>query len=142
MQVREAMTPQLQSISAAAVLQQAAQLMREFDVGMLPVTEADEIVGTITDRDITVRGVAAGLDPATTPLSEIMTAQVIYCHEDDSIEDAAHVMEQHQLRRLLVLNGTGEAVGIIALADLALSTGSRELGGEVLQEVSRPERPH
>ncbi|NLX05596.1 MAG: CBS domain-containing protein, partial [Phycisphaerae bacterium] len=86
MKISEIMTSSVEIISADATIEQAAEKMRSLDVGMLPVYEGDRMIGTITDRDITIRVTAEGLDPTTTSVSEAMTEGVVHCREDESIE--------------------------------------------------------
>jgi len=141
MQVREVMTPEVEVISPETTLAEAAQKMKSLDVGPLPVGERDRLVGMVTDRDITVRATAAGRDPNTTKVREVMTEQVFYCFEDESIEQAAEIMERAQIRRLMVLNRDKRLVGIVSLGDLAIETGEEELTGEILERVSEPAEP-
>jgi CBS domain-containing protein len=99
-------------------LQHAASLMQAADVGPLPVCDGDRVVGIITDRDITVRAVAAGKDPSRTPVRDAMTPDVVSVHADDDIDEVIELMRQHGIRRLPVIDG-GRLLGIVALADLA-----------------------
>jgi CBS domain-containing protein len=142
MQVKDVMTSGVECISPTATLREAAQRMKELDVGPLPICgEDDRLAGMITDRDITIRAVAAGLDPSTAEVRDIMTPNVIYCFEDQDISDAAHMMEQNQIRRLLVLNRDKRLVGILSLGDLAVDTGDEQLAGHTLEAVSEPAAP-
>jgi CBS domain-containing protein len=136
MKISEILTPDPQCISPQTNLTNAAQTMKLLDVGMLPVCDRDRLTGTITDRDITIRAVAAGMNPANTRVAEIMTHQVVYCFDDENVEDAAQLMEQRQLRRLPVLNRDKRLVGIVSLGDLATRTHREKLAGEVLEFVS------
>jgi CBS domain-containing protein len=120
------------------MLREAAQKMRELDSGVMPVGENDRLVGMLTDRDITLRGTADGKDPNTTPVREVMTSDVIYCFEDEDIGAAARKMEEHQIRRLIVLNRDKRLVGIASLGDLAVHAPSDRLAGEVIEAVSEP----
>jgi predicted transcriptional regulator len=92
----------------------------------------------LTDRDIVIRAVADGRDPMTTTVAEAMTAQVVHCREDQDVREAARMMEQHQVRRLLVVDHEGRMVGIVSLGDIALTTGDDQLAGETLERVSEP----
>ena len=92
----------------------------------------------ITDRDITVRAVAAGRDPVTTQVRDVMTPDVVYGFEDQDIQDAARLMEQYQIRRLPVLNRRQQLVGMVALGDLAVHAGTQPVTAEVLEQVSEP----
>ncbi|NLX06591.1 MAG: CBS domain-containing protein, partial [Phycisphaerae bacterium] len=93
---------------------------------------------TITDRDITIRVTAEGLDPTTTSVSEAMTEGVVHCREDESIERAAELMEERQIRRLVVVDEDNRPVGIVSLGDLAVRVHDDRLTGEVTERVSEP----
>ena len=134
MKVKEIITPNPQCISPAASLIEAAQKMKT----LLPVCENDRLAGTVTDCDITVRGLAARLDPKSTKVRQVMTPGVVYCFEDQSVEEAAQIMEDNQIRRLPVLNQSKRMVGIVSLGDLAVRTHQESLAGEVLERVSEP----
>src|SRR3954471_21278055 len=96
MQVKDVMTSDVECVSPDTTLQEAAQKMKKLDVGPLPICgDDDRLAGMITDRDITLRAVAAGLDPSTAQVRDIMTPNIIYCYEDQEISDAAHMMEQN-----------------------------------------------
>jgi CBS domain-containing protein len=141
MQLKEIMTRGVNVISPEATLKEAAEKMKNLDVGPLPVCDGERLVGMLTDRDITVRVVAAGCDPSTTKVGDVMTPEVVYCFEDQSVEEAAKLMEEQQIRRLPVLNRNKWLVGIISLGDLAVDTGDRQLAGKVLEQVSEPAEP-
>src|SRR5438876_11903193 len=104
MRVSEVMTRQVECTRPDASLQEAAAKMKSLDVGPLPVCDNDRLAGMITDRDITVRAVAEGEDPKKIKVRDIMTPEVHYCFEDDLVGEAARLMEEKQVRRLLVLN--------------------------------------
>jgi len=144
MQLKEVMTPQVEVVRPDASLQEAAEMMMKLDVGPLPVCDGERLVGMLTDRDITVRGTAQGRDPKTTQVQEVMTPDVIYCFEDQDVEDAADLMEEHQIRRLVILNRDKKLVGIVSLGDLALEADEEDLDdaevGEVLEQISQPTR--
>jgi CBS domain-containing protein len=143
MLLKDIMTPNPQCIGPEATLQEAARMMRDLDVGPLPVCgENDRLAGMITDRDIAVRAVAEGKDPRTTLVREAMTEEIVYGFEDQEVDDAARVMEQKQIRRLVVLNRDKRLVGIVSLGNLAIETGARPMANEVLREVSEPAMPH
>jgi CBS domain-containing protein len=138
MKVNEILTHEPQFIATEAPVVDAAMRMKSFDVGMLPVIEEDRLVGAVTDRDITVRAIADGRDPASVKVRDVMTTEMVYCYEDHDIEEAARLMEIKQVRRLPVLNRNHHLVGIISLGDLAVRTGREDLAGEVLERVSEP----
>jgi RNA polymerase-binding transcription factor DksA len=112
--------------------------MRNLDVGTLPVCEGERLVGMITDRDITIRATAQGQDPRTTPVRDAMTPEVVCCIESDEVKSVARLMQDAQLRRLLVVNAGGRLVGIISLGDLALQTGDDKLAGRPWRECPSP----
>ncbi len=142
MQVHEIMTRGAQCTHPSATLQQAARMMRDLDVGPLPVCgENDRLVGMITDRDIVVRAIAEGLDPKTAQVREVMSPDILYCFEDQSVGEAAQLMKDWQVRRLVVLNSDKRLVGIISLGDLAAKTRDESLSGETLEHVSEPAFP-
>ena len=138
MKVNEIITHDPQVIRPETTLIEAAQKMKSMDIGMLPVCDGDRLVGVITDRDITVRGVAQGYDPKTARVQEVMTPEVIYCFDDEDVKDVAKKMEEKQVRRLPVLNREKRLVGIVSLGDLAVRTGKEKLAAEVLERVSEP----
>jgi CBS domain-containing protein len=142
MRLKDVMTPKPECIHPDATLREAAKKMRDLDVGPLPVCgEDDRLAGMITDRDIAVRAVAEGKDPRTTRVREAMTEQVVYGFDDQDVNDAARVMEQKQIRRLVVLDHQKRLVGIVSLGDLAVERGGLSKAGEILQEVSEPSTP-
>ncbi|MBE3119191.1 MAG: CBS domain-containing protein [Candidatus Atribacteria bacterium] len=138
MKVNEIITHDPEVIRPETALIEAAQKMKSMDIGMLPVCDGDRLVGVITDRDITVRGVAQGYDPKTARVQEVMTPEVIYCFDDEDVKEAAKKMKEKQVRRLPVLNREKRLVGIVSLGDLAVRTGKEKLAGEVLERVSEP----
>jgi CBS domain-containing protein len=129
------MTPDVEVIRPDDTLRTAAKMMADYDVGALPVGENDRLVGMITDRDITVRGVAEGRDPDKAAVREAMSGRVLYCFEDEAVGEVAHKMGDWQVRRLPVLNRDKRLVGIISLGDLAIGGAKRE-GEEALEDIS------
>lgn len=138
MRIAELMTGTVQCVSPEQTIDDAARVMAEHDIGAVPVAENDKPIGVITDRDIAVRAVAQNRDPSTTPVREVMTKQVICCRDTDSVEEAAALMEQHQVRRLLIVDYDECLCGIVSLGDLAVRSRDEQLSQEVLEEVSRP----
>ncbi len=141
MLLKDVMTTSVEVVHPDATLQEAAQKMKDLDVGPVPVCDGERLVGMLTDRDIAIRSTAEGRDPKTTPVREAMTPEVVYCFEDQSVEEAARLMEEKQLRRLVVLNRDKKLVGIVSLGDVATSTGDERLSGEILKQVSEPSPP-
>jgi len=138
MLIKDIMTPDVEVVSPGDTLEQAARRMEVLDVGPLPVCEGRRVVGMITDRDITVRATAAGCDPKTTLVHDAMSQEITSCYEDQDVQDAARLMKEKQIRRLLVMNRANELVGIVSLGDLATETGDQGQPGEVLKRVSEP----
>ena len=138
MQLSDIMTANPVVLGPDTVLREAAQKMRELDSGVMPVGENDRLVGMLTDRDITVRATADGKAPNTTPVRDVISSEVIYCFADDDVEVAARKMEEHQIRRVIVLNRDKRLVGIASLGDLAVHAPTDRLAGEVTEAVSEP----
>lgn len=136
MQVKEVMTRGIEAIQPNATIQEAAEKMRVLDVGVIPVCENDRLLGTLTDRDITVRATAAGHHPAELKVRDIMTPDIVSCFEDQDVEEAARLMKERQIRRLLVLNREKVIVGIVSIGDLALGANDQKLAGQTLEQVS------
>lgn len=140
MKIRDVMTPDVRTIAPSSTIREAAQTMAETDVGLLPVADNDRLVGILTDRDIAVRAVAAGLAPDT-PVSEAMSPEIKYCFEDDDLDDVCANLADQQLRRLPVVDRDKNLVGIVSLADLA-NRGDSEAAGEALEGITRPGGQH
>jgi CBS domain-containing protein len=138
MKINEIITRDPEVIRPETPLIAVAQKMNALDIGMLPVCDGERLVGMITDRDITVRGVAQARDPQTTRVEQIMTPEIIYCFDDEDVKDVAKTMEEKQVRRLPVLDREKRLVGIVSLGDLAVRTGKEQLAGEVLERISEP----
>jgi CBS domain-containing protein len=145
MQIREVMTQGPEIISSNATAVEAAAKMKELDVGSLPVCDGERLQGLLTDRDIAVRLVAAELDASTTKVREIMTPDVMYCFDDQTLEEAAALMEAHQIRRLPIMNRDKRLIGMLSLGDLAVRTEGTEdgeLADEALKDISEPSEPN
>ena len=141
MQIEQIMTRNVEIISPETTLREAAQKMRDLDVGSLPVCDGERLKGMLTDRDITIRATAEGQNPDSTRATDVMTAAVYYCYEDQDVAEAAQVMEEKQIRRLPIVDRNKKLVGIVSLGDLAVDTGKERLAGEALTEISRPAKP-
>jgi CBS domain-containing protein len=137
-QLKDIMTRDPVVLPPDATLKDAARRMRDLDSGVMPVGDNDRLVGMLTDRDITVRATAEGKDPNGTRVREAMSPDVVYCFEDDDVRAAAKKMEEHQIRRLIVLNRDKRLVGIVALGDIAVHAPSDRLAGEITEAVSEP----
>jgi CBS domain-containing protein len=134
MQVGEVMTRGVELVSPQTSLVEAARLMRDADVGALPVGEDERLSGMVTDRDIVVRAVADGRAIEDTTVAEVLSTNIVSCREGDSLEDAANLMAEHQVRRLPVLGDDQRLVGIVALADIARR--DQDSGGAALDDIS------
>ena len=141
MQIREIMTREVDVIPSTASVRDAALKMKELDVGAIPVCDGQKLAGLVTDRDITVRAVAEGRNPSEVRVAEVMSGDIAYCFEDETVEQAANLMESKQIRRLLILDRNKQLTGIISLGDISVRTeGSRrkDLAAEALEEISEP----
>lgn len=141
MQIRDLMTPDVEVVRPETPLREAADRMRELNVGVMPVCEGRRIVGILTDRDIAVRAVAEGDDPNATTVAQVMTSDVAFCYDDQPVEEAAELMEQQQIRRLPILDRDERLVGILSLGDLAVDGQDEKLKADVVEGVSYPARP-
>ena len=141
MKVSDCMTRDVRVAAPTQSLRDAAQLMAELDVGILPVGENDRLVGMITDRDIAVRGVARGRGPDS-HVREVMTDAVKYCYADQSIEEVSRNMGDVQVRRMPVVDREKRLVGIISLSDIANGEGATDEAGEALRDISQPGGEH
>ncbi len=140
MQVNEAMTSDVKIANPNQTIRDAARLMAQIDVGVLPVGENDRLVGMITDRDIAIRAVGADKGPQT-PIREAMSKEVLYCFEDDDLDDVMQNMADIKLRRLPVLDRDKRLVGILSLGDIALTEGAGS-AGSALCGISEPGGEH
>jgi CBS domain-containing protein len=138
MQVKDVMTRDVTTIGLNATLEEAAAKMSVLDIGPLPVHDGETLVGVITDRDIIVRAIATGLDPIQARVSDALTPVVIYCFEDQDVSVAERLMEENQVRRLVVLDRDHQLAGIVSLADLARRTEDEAQIGHVVEAISEP----
>jgi len=135
MKVKEAMHKGVEWREPTTPISEVAKVMKENDVGAVPIGENDRLVGMITDRDIACRAVANGMDLSKTTAGDVMTKGIIFCTENEEVEDAIHLMENKQIRRLPVINDKKRMVGMLSLGDLSHSV-SHELVGELAEAVS------
>jgi CBS domain-containing protein len=136
MQVSQLMSKKVEWISPTLSLQEAARKMRDLDIGCLPVGENDRLVGMITDRDIACRGVADGKASPKTVVRDAMSAGISYCFDDQDVNEAAHLMEEKQIRRLPVLNRQKRMVGMLSMGDISQHASGR-VSAEVLKAVTK-----
>jgi len=133
MQVREIMTGNVECVPPDLSIQHAARKMKVLDVGFLPICENDRLIGTVTDRDIVIRGVSEGHDYQTTARS-VMTKEVHFCFEDDDVEECANQMKENGVKRVLVLNHDKRLVGVVSIGDLSKVNESG--AGDALKDIS------
>lgn len=136
-QLKDLMSRDVKIVDPDMSIAEAARQMRDGDFGLMPVGESDRMIGTISDRDITIRAVAAGKDSAT-KVRDVMSAGVMWAYEDDSVEQAVKVMSERQVRRLPVLDRNKRLVGIVALGDIAVDPVQSQPAAEALSEISKP----
>ena len=141
MNVASVMTRDVAVVNSTDSVRAAAAVLKQLNIGSAPVCNGRSLVGMITDRDIAVRAVADGRDPLNTPVEQVMTRDVVYCFEDQDVQEVADAMAASQVRRMPILNRQHELVGIVSLGDLAVDLADDEMTGEVLEEVSQPSRP-
>jgi len=135
MRIRDVMSRDVKLASPNDTVQHAAEMMAEIDAGSIPVGEDDRIVGILTDRDIALRAVARGKAPDECRVRDIMSSEIKYVYEDESVDDLARNMGELQIRRLPVLNRDKRLVGIVSLGDLAAAKKGK--AGDALAGVSR-----
>jgi CBS domain-containing protein len=137
MKLREIMSDNVEVIYPDDTLQTAAEKMRDRDIGFLPVCDGERLIGVLTDRDLITRALADGLEVKAMLGRDLVTSPAIYCFDDQSVDEAAKLMHDNQIRRLVVLSRDKQMVGVISLGDLAM-TADDKLSGDVLQSVSEP----
>ncbi len=135
MRCREIMTSSVRTATVEMPLSEVSVLMRDGDMGSVPVMAGDRLIGIVTDRDIVVRAVAEG-KPPTTPVSEVMTTAIFSVGPDDFVFEAIRLMGDKQVRRIPVVNEDGSLAGIIAMADIALGMEDEREIAETLEEIS------
>lgn len=139
MKLHEVMTKDVEIIHPEDTLQTAANKMRDRNVGFLPVCDGDRLIGVLSDRDLIVRALADGVNSNAIVGRDLITSPAIYCFDDQSLEEAAKLMHDNQIRRLVILNRDNKRmVGVISLGDLAINVDDKT-SGDVLQSISEPE---
>lgn len=135
MKIAEIMTAQVETLPPAASVEEAARLMCDADVGMIPIVLGGSVLGVLTDRDIVMRAVADGVSMTGTKVRDVLTPGVVNCFEDDEVDTAAQLMADHRIRRIVVLTRDHRLAGILSLADIAAHTSK---ASKVFESVSRP----
>jgi len=141
MKASDIMSSNVRSIESTESIADAAHLMGELDIGVLPVVDSGKLVGILTDRDIAVRGFGAGLHSGS-PVLRIMTAEVKTCSVDDDLDRVLERMSDEQVRRMPICSGSGEIVGIISVGDLAERDPDKDEVTETLKDICRPQGLH
>jgi CBS domain-containing protein len=135
MKVKDAMHAGVTWVEPDTRIHELARMMRDQDIGSIPIGENDRLVGMVTDRDIVCKGLADGKDVNALTARDLMTGPIVYCRDDEDIDDAARIMEEHEIRRLPVINENKRMVGILSLGDIA-DCASRDLTAEVTRAVA------
>ena len=134
MKISEIMTTNVECVSPETGATELAQKMKTLDVGFLGVCESDRLVGTVTDRDIVIRGIAAGSDMTSCVARDIMTPEVVWCFEDDDVKEVARKMRDEEVRRMLILNKEKRLVGVVSLGDI--SKVEEKESGKTLKDIT------
>ena len=138
MKLSEIMTREVAILQPDDSLQFAAKKMRELNIGFLPVCDGEELIGVISDRDIIIRALAEGMDVSIMLGRDMMTVPPIYCFDDQDVSESAKIMEENQIRRLVIMSRDDKRlVGVVSLGDLARNE-STDRSGKVLQKISEP----
>ncbi|MGI6703288.1 MAG: CBS domain-containing protein [Clostridia bacterium] len=140
MKLADIMTRDVRTIDASSSVEDAARMMKELNVGSLPVSENGNITGIITDRDVVLRNVADGKAPSDTRVDEVMSKTVVTATPDMDVHRAADLMAKNQIRRLPVVENN-RMVGIVSIGDLAVRNIYENEAGEALSSISKPSKP-
>lgn len=141
MKVKDVMTKSLATLTPEDTVERAAQLMREYNIGSLPVCDGDKVIGIITDRDITLRSTAEGENSQRQTVRDIMSSNPVIVSPEIEAREAARIMSERQIRRLPVVEDNS-LVGILSLGDLSVEPNLSNKAGETLTEISEPSTPH
>ena len=134
MKVREIMTTNVECVGPDTNVIDLAQKMKTLDVGFLGVCENDRLVGTVTDRDLVIRGIASGRDPNMSSARDVMTHDVFWCFEEDNVKDVAAKMREKEVRRMLILSKDKRLVGVVSIGDL--SKVEEKESGKTLKDIT------
>ena len=140
MKIGDIMTRDVRTIDRNSTVEQAARMMKELNVGSIPVTENGNVIGIITDRDVVLRNVADGRTAADTRVEEVMSKTVVTATPDMDVHRAADLMAQNQIRRLPIVENN-RMVGIVSIGDLAVRNIYENEAGEALSSISKPSKP-
>ena len=134
--IKDAMTANPRTIEQDGTVVDAARIMRDADTGIVPIVEGERLMGTITDRDITIRVVAEGKSPESTKVVEIASREIVTIDPQQDLDEALRLMARHQVRRLPVVEEDGRLVGIVAQADIAEHANEKQTG-KMVEEISK-----
>ena len=140
MKVRDVMTKSIVTVSPEDTIKDAARIMQQHNIGSVPVVDATGLVGIVTDRDIVIRNIAKGQDPFSTPVKNVMTAQVLTATPEEDVQSISKKMSTQQVRRLPVVENQ-KLVGMVSLGDLATTGMTNMEASEALAEISKPSKP-
>ena len=135
MKVKDCMHRGVAWVGPETTIKQLAQMMRDEDIGSIPIGDNDRLIGMVTDRDIVCRGVANAGDCNDLTAGDVMSKPIVYCRADENVEDALRIMERNKIRRLPVIDENKRLCGMLSLGDISERAG-RELTGEVMRSVS------
>ena len=135
--VHEVMTDRPRVVTPETTVSEAAQLMKNDDIGSLPILDGEQLAGVVTDRDIVIRAVAEGKDPRGMPVREVASRELVTVNADEELSSALQLMASQQVRRLPVVNDDGRLVGVLAQADVAVEASEKAVG-EMVEEISKP----
>lgn len=140
MYIRDVMTAQVNFVASDTPVNEIARLLRDQDIGSVPVADGEKLVGMVTDRDLVVRGMADGVDPRSLRARDVMSPKLVCCVEDQTIEEVLDQMGQEQVRRMPVVDANRRLVGVVSLGDL--SRAAERPAGNALKEISEPDHTH
>ncbi|MFP3667857.1 CBS domain-containing protein [Priestia sp. SIMBA_032] len=139
MNITEVMTSNVDKCTSQSTCSEVAEKMKQLDVGVIPVCENDKLVGIVTDRDLVIKGLANNME-ANSPISDLITTDVITGTKEMTIDEATNLMSQHQIRRLPIVEND-QLVGIVSLGDLAVDNQANQKAGRALEDISVPAKP-
>ena len=139
MKVKDAMHKGAEWVPPSTTVIELARMMAKHDIGAIPIGDNDKLIGMVTDRDIVCRGLANGKDVSKLTAREVMSPSIVWCRDDEDLEDATRIMESKQIRRLPVIDKNKRMVGMLSLGDIS-HAGKSDLSGEVIKAVSAHHR--
>ena len=139
MLARDLMTRNVECLTPETTIALVARTMKLMDIGFVPICEGDRLIGTVTDRDIVLRGIADGQDMGNCTAREVMTSEVFWCYDDHTADEVASFMADQEIRRVLILDRSKRLVGVISIGDLA-KRGEQEKAGEAIGSIAEAPR--